>query len=130
MTIERSIDIADVVRQALSPYMTAYCVIPAKASTPFVKVTAAGGSEKNKIDTFTVGIEGYAKRDGEACETVRDAAGILKKVAADQTTALRFVRENTKPTSYPDPVRPDLVRYRTTLLITAHKEKKEVLANG
>lgn len=126
MTIERSIDIADVVRQALSSYMKAYCVIPAKGTPPFVRIAAAGGSERNKIDTFTVGIEGFAKRDGEACELVRDAVGILKKIASEQSTAVRFVRENTKPTSYPDPVRPDLVRYRTTILITAHQEKKEV----
>lgn len=130
MIIERSIDVADVVRAALSPYMSAYCVIPSKVSAPFVRVTEVGGSERNKIDTFTVVIEGYSKRGGEACEITRNAVGILKKVAADQTTALRFVRENTKPTSYPDSVRPDLVRYRTTLLITAHQEKKEVLANG
>ena len=126
MTIERSIDIADVVRQALSPYMTAYCVIPAKVSTPFVKVTAAGGSERNTIDTFTVGIEGYGIRDGQAYELTRNAVGILRVIAAEQSTPIRFVRENTKPASYPDPIRPDLKRYRTTILITAHKETKEV----
>lgn len=122
MTIERSIDIADVVRVALSDYMTAYCVIPAKVQAPFVRVTAAGGYEKNKIDTFTVGIEGYGKRDGQACELTRNAVGILRKVAADQSTAIRFVRETSKPVRYPDPIRPDLVRYRTTLFITAHPE--------
>lgn len=122
MIIERSIDIADVVRAALSDYMTAYCVIPAKVQTPFVRVTAAGGFEKNKIDTFAVGIEGYGKRDGQACELTRNAVGILRKVAADQSTAIRFVRETSKPVRYPDPIRPDLVRYRTTLFITAHLE--------
>lgn len=126
MTIERSIDIADVVRQALSNHMTTYCVIPAKCIPPFVKITAVGGSERNRIDTFTVGVEGYAKRDGEACELVRNAVGILEKVAAAQSTPIRLVRENTKPTYYPDPIRPDLSRYRTTLLITAHKETVEI----
>ena len=126
MTIERSIDIADVVRGALSDHMTAYCVIPAKVSTPFVKVTEVGGSEKNKIDTFTVGIEGYAKRDGQACELTRNAVGILKKVASEQSTAIRFVRETSKPVRYPDSIRPDLVRYRTTLFITAHIETVDI----
>ena len=122
MTIERSIDIADVARGALSNHMTAYCVIPAKVTAPFVRVTAAGGYERNKIDTFTVGIEGYAKRDGQACELTRNAVGILRKVASEQTTAIRFVREAMKPVLYPDSIRPDLVRYRTTLFITAHLE--------
>ena len=126
MTIERSIDIADVVRQALSPHMTAYCVIPAKVTAPFVRVTAAGGYERNKIDTFTVGIEGYAKRDGQACELTRNAVGILRKVASEQTTAIRFVREAAKPVLYPDSIRPDLVRYRTTLFITAHIETVDI----
>ena len=126
MIIERSIDIANVVRVALSDYMTAYCVIPAMCTTPFVRITAAGGSERNHIDTFTVGLEGYGKRDEEACELTRNAVGILQKIASEQSTAIRLVKENTKPTSYPDPARPDLVRYRTTLLITAHKETIEL----
>lgn len=122
MIIERSIDITDVVRGALSDYMTAYCVIPEKAQAPFVRITAAGGFERNKIDTFTVGIEGYGKRDGQACEFTRNAVGILRKVASEQSTAIRFVREASKPVLYPDSIRPDLVRYRTTLFITAHLE--------
>ena len=126
MTIERSIDIANVVRTALSDYMTAYCDIPAKCQTPFVRIKEAGGYEKNKIDTFTVGIEGYGNRAGQACELTRNAVGILRKVASEQTTAIRFVREATKPVLYPDPIRPDLVRYRTTLFITAHIETVDI----
>ena len=126
MTIERSIDVASVVRAALSDYMTAYCTIPAKCQTPFVLVKEAGGYEKNKIDTFTIGIEGYGKREAQACELTRNAVGILKKVANDQTTAIRLVREATKPVLYPDPIRPDLVRYRTTLFITAHIETVDI----
>ena len=126
MTIERSIDVASVVRAALSDYMTAYCTIPAKCQAPFVRVKEAGGYEKNKIDTFTVGIEGYGKREGQACELTRNAVGILRKVAEDQTTAIRLVKEITKPVLYPDPIRPDLVRYRTTLSITAHIETVDI----
>lgn len=126
MTIERSIDITDVIRGALAPYMSAYIDIPKEVSAPFVKVTAAGGSERNTIDTFTVGIEGYGIRDGQAYELTRNAVGILRVIAAEQSTPIRLVRENTKPTSYPDPIRPDLKRYRTTILITAHKEVTNV----
>ena len=115
--MRRSIDIEDAARVVLSEYYTAYVdPLPASYSLPFIRVTSAGGSEANQIDTFTVVIEGYADSDAEACEITRNAVGILKE------HPYWYVRENTKATRFQDPLRPDLCRYRTTLLITAHQE--------
>ena len=112
----RSVDIEDEVREVLSDYYTAYCnPLPANYTLPFIRVTSSGGSEANQVDTFMVVVEGYSDTDAEACEITRNAVGILK--AASWT-----VRENTKPARYPDPIRPDLCRYSTTVLITAHQE--------
>lgn len=124
MDIIRSIDIEEVVQAALSPYMTAYCPpLPKKYCLPFVRITGAGGSESKTIDTWTVAIEGYAKREAEACEITRNAVGVLKAIAKAQTTAIRHVEENAKPQLFADPLRPDLARYRSTLVITTHQEK-------
>lgn len=115
--MRRSIDIEDEARAVLSEHYTAYCdPLPARYSVPFIRVTSAGGSEANQIDTFTVVLEGYADTDAEACEITRNAVGILRE--ADW-----YVRENTKAARFQDPLRPDLCRYRTTVLITAHQEK-------
>lgn len=113
----RSIDIEDEARAILAVYYTAYCdPLPKSYSLPFIRVTNAGGSESNQVDTFTVAVEAYADSDAEACEIARNAVGILKE------STYYYVRENTKPTRFQDPLRPDLCRYRTTVLITAHQE--------
>lgn len=118
--MRRSIDIEDAARVVLSEYYTAYVdPLPAIYSLPFIRVTSAGGSEANQIDTFTVVIEGYAETDAEACEITRNAVGILKE-------SEWYVRENTKATRFQDPLRPDLCRYRSTVLITAHQEEFEL----
>lgn len=115
--MRRSIDIEDEVRIVLSAYYTAYCdPLPARYTLPFIRVTNAGGSEANRLDTFTVAIEGYADNDAEACEITRNAVGILRE------NRYFYARENTKPSRFDDPLRPDLCRYRTTVLITAHQE--------
>lgn len=104
-------------RILLDEYYTAYCdPLPKAYTLPFIRVTNAGGSETNQLDTFTVVIEGYAETDAEACEITRNAVGILKE------SVYYYVRENTKPARFPDPIRPDLCRYRTTVLVTAHQE--------
>lgn len=114
----RSIDIEDEARRTLAEYYTAYVdPLPADYTPPFIRVTSAGGTEANRIDTFTVVLEGYADTDAEACEITRNAVGILKE------SAYWYVRENTKATRFQDPLRPDLCRYRTTVLITAHQEE-------
>lgn len=120
--MRRSIDIEDAARVVLSEYYTAYCdPLPASYSLPFIRVTSAGGSEANQIDTFTVVVEGYAETDAEACELTRNAVGILKE------WPYWYTRENTKATRFQDPIRPDLCRYRTTVLITAHQEDFEII---
>lgn len=116
--MRRSIDIEDEARAVLALYYTAYTdPLPAEYSLPFIRVTNTGGSEANRIDTFTVVVEGYAETDAEACEVTRNAVGILRE------DVRWYVRENTKAARYPDPIRPDLCRYRTTVLITAHQEE-------
>ena len=115
--MRRSVDIEDAARAELAVYYTAYCdPLPKDYTLPFIRVTNAGGAEANTIDTFTVVLEGYAETDAEACELARNAVGILREVPQ------WYVRENTKATRFQDPLRPDLCRYRTTLLITAHQE--------
>lgn len=117
----RSIDIEAEAREVLAAYYTAYTnPLPAAYSLPFLRVTCAGGSEANMVDHFTVVVEGYAETDAEACEVTRNAVGILK--AQKQW----HVGENTKAASFEDPLRPDLCRYRTTVLISAHQEEFEL----
>ena len=117
----RSVDIEDQARAYLDSYYTAYCdPLPREYTLPFIRVTSAGGSERNTIDTFTVVLEGYAETDAEASEITRNAVGILREVTP------WYVRENTKATRFQDPIRPDLCRYRTTVLITAHQEYFEI----
>lgn len=124
MEITRSIDIEAAVREALSGYMAAYCPpLPGSFTLPCVRVSCAGGTESDTIDTWTVVVEGYAEREAEACEVARNAVGILKQVAKEQSTEIRAVVENVKPQLFQDPVRPDLARYRATLIITTHQEK-------
>lgn len=119
--MRRSVDIEDAARAELAVYYTAYCdPLPATYTLPFIRVTNAGGAEANTIDTFTVVLEGYAETDAEACELARNAVGILREVPR------WYVRENTKATRFQDPIRPDLCRYRTTVLITAHQEYFEI----
>lgn len=115
--MRRSVDIEDELRIILDDYYTAYCdPLPARYTLPFIRVTNAGGSEENRVDTFTVVVEAYAETDAEACEIARNAVGILKE------SDYFYIRENTKPTRFQDPLRPDLCRYRTTVLVTAHQE--------
>ena len=115
--MRRSVDIEDETRAVLSEYYTAYCdPLPKSYTVPFIRVTNAGGSDRNTIDMFTVVIEGYSDTEAEACEITRNAVGILRE--APQW----YVKENTKAARFEDPLRPDLCRYRTTVLITAHQQ--------
>lgn len=126
ITIKRSVDIEDVVRAALSEHMTAYCnPLPANYSLPFIRVSGAGGSESDTIDSFVVALEGYADNEAEACEITRNAVGVLKYAAATDPT-IRYVEENTKAQLFDDPIRPDLSRYRTTVIVVAHIEQTNI----
>lgn len=109
MIILKSIDVEDVIRQALSGYMIAYCrPLPASYRIPNILVQQVGGTVANTIDTFEVVLDARANTEAEASETIRTAIGLLRAVAAAQTTALRYVSVNSSGSWGTDPVRPDL----------------------
>ena len=58
MQIERSIDIEDEVRIALSPYFNIYCrPLPENFELPSLLVTQTGGYDENRIDNFSITID-------------------------------------------------------------------------
>lgn len=121
------IDIEDTVRQALSPYIKTYCrPLPKNFSVPSILVTKVGGGEADTIDDFEIVLDSRAKHEAEADETLRNAIGILKKVARLQTTDLRHVDINTSGSWGVDPVRPELAMCSARLSVTAHTENVEV----
>ena len=123
ITIERSIDIEDVVREILASYMIAYCLpLPETVALPSVAVEQVGGISANTIDQFDVVLDARAEDEATALLTVRNAVGILKKAAADQTSSIHHVAEKSKPSWMPDTVRPDVAMCRARLVITAHQE--------
>lgn len=127
MNIIRSIDIEDVIRSALSSHITAYCrPLPASYSIPNILVQQVGGTDDATIDTFEVVLDSRADNEADALETMRNAIGILKKVAALQTTELRYISVNSSGSWGADPVRPDLALCSARLTVSAHQENVEV----
>ena len=127
MIINRSIDVEDEVRQALSGYVTAYCrPLPKDFTVPSILVQQVGGTDTNTIDSFEVVLDARAETDAEANEALRNAIGILKAVAANQTTALRHVSVNSSGSWGNDPVRPDLAMCSARIRVIAHEERTEV----
>lgn len=127
MIINRSIDVEDEVRQALSGYVTAYCrPLPKDFTVPSILVQQVGGTDANTIDSFEVVLDARAETDAEANETLRNAIGILKAVIASQTTALRHVSVNSSGSWGNDPVRPDLAMCSARIRVIAHEERTEV----
>lgn len=121
MNINISIDIEDEVRKALSPFFQIYCrPLPENLKTPSITVTQVGGSDTHKIDTFEVTLDSRAKIEGEALELLRKAIGTLRKVAEEQTTAIRYVSVNSSGSWGNDPARPDLAMCSARLQIVAH----------
>ncbi len=121
MDIKLSIDIEDEVRKALSPFLQSYCrPLPKELITPSISVTVVGGSDANDIDTFEVTLDSRAKVEAEAYELLRRAIGILKAVAREQTTAIRYVTVNSSGSWGNDPARPDLAMCSARLQITTH----------
>ena len=121
------IDIEDTVRQALSPYIKTYCrPLPKNFTVPSILVTKVGGGEADTIDDFEIVLDARAKHEAEADETLRNAIGILQKVARLQTTDLRHVDINTSGSWGVDPVRPELAMCSARLSVTAHTENVEV----
>lgn len=127
MIIQRSIDIEDVVRQALSDYLTAYCrPLPDNFLLPSILVQQVAGTDSASIDTFEVVLDSRADNEAEALETLRNAIGILKAVSKRQTTPIRFVSVNSSGSWGNDPMRPELAMCSARLSVVAHEESTEV----
>ena len=55
MKINKSVDIEEEIRTALSEYQTVYCrPLPAEYGLPNILVTQVGGTDSQTIDTFEV----------------------------------------------------------------------------
>lgn len=127
MKIPISVDIEDEVRQALSPYITTYCrPLPKDFAKPCILVTKVGGNDANTIDRFLVSLDSRADTEAEADQTLRVAVGILKEIAALQTTVLRHITVNSSGSWGNDPVRPDICMCTATLEVIAHQTTMEV----
>ena len=127
VNITRSVDIENEVRNALKSYLTAYCrPLPANFSTPCVLITLVGGSDANQIDTFDVTLDARATDEATANETLRNAIGLLRKAAGEQTTAIRHMEVNSSGSWGSDPVRPDLSMYSARIRVVAHLETKSI----
>lgn len=125
--IERSIDVEEEIRASLSSYMTTYVrPLPDGFTVPSILVTATGGSERDKVDTFNVVLDSRADDEETALLNLRNAVGIVRKIAEGQTTALRYVAVNTLGSWGKDPVRPELAMCSATLRVVAHIETVEV----
>ena len=127
MIINKSIDIEDEVRLALTDYLTAYCrPLPADYALPNILITQVGGTDASKIDTFGVVLDSRAMTEAEALDYLNTAVGILKAVAKAQTTALRHITVNSSGSWGVDPVRPDLAMCSARLEVVAHQNIMEV----
>ena len=62
MNIKRSIDIEDEIREALLPYLAAYCrPLPKEYTLPNILVSQVGGADADQIDTFELVLDSRAK---------------------------------------------------------------------
>lgn len=127
MIFYKSIDVEKEVRDALAPYMTAYCrPLPSEYDLPNLLITKVGGNDRSTIDTFEVVIDARAALDAEADEYLRTALGLLDQIAKNQTTRIRHVVVNTSGSWGTDPVRPDLAMCSARVAVTVHKFLTEV----
>ena len=128
ITIKRSVDIEDEVRIALKDHLTAYCrPLPKDFSLPCILITQVGGTDQDgQIDTFEVTLDARAYNAADANETRRNALGVLRQAAGDQTTAIRFVEVNSSGSWGSDPARPDLAMYSARIRVVAHLETKSI----
>ena len=127
MTINKSIDVENEVRTALTDYQTVYCrPLPAEYNLPHILVTQVGGTDYQTVDTFEVVLDSRAETEAEALDYLNTAIAILKQVAREQTTALRYVTVNSSGSWGNDPVRPDLAMCSARIRVIAHEERTEV----
>ena len=127
MIIERFIDIEEEIRKTLAEHMQAYVrPLPKDFDVPSILITSVGGVEQNKIDTFDVTLDSRAYDEETAQLNLRNAIGIIEKVAESQKTLLRYVTINTLASWGKDPVRQELAMCTARLRVVAHKEIAEV----
>ena len=127
MKIYQSIDIEEEIRQALAEYLPVYCrPLPAKYTLPNILITLVGGTSYQTIDRFEVVLDARDKSEAGALNTLNLAIGILRQVAKEQTTALRYVTVNSIGSWGADPVRPDLTMCSARLAVVAHQTIVEV----
>lgn len=127
MIINKSIDIEEEIRSALSEYQTAYCrPLPAEYTLPHILITQVGGQTVQTIDTFYVVLDSRAETEAAALDYLNTAIGILKQVAKEQATAIRHVTVNSSGSWGNDPVRPDLAMCSARLDVVAHQTIKEI----
>ena len=127
MIIHKSVDIEDETRKALSGHMTAYCrPLPAEYELPNILITQVGGTDSNKIDTFSVVLDSRAKTEAEAIDYLNTAVAVLTAEAKEQSTAIRYVTVNSSGSWGQDPARPDLAMCSARVEVVAHKKKSEV----
>ena len=127
MQISRSIDIEDVIRQAIAPYVTSYFrPLPKDFATPCILVQQVGGSDTDTIDAFDVVLDSRAATEAAASEYLRNAVGILREVAKRQSTEIRNIAVNSSGSWGLDPVRPELAMCSARIRVIAHFENVEV----
>ena len=127
MKIERSIDVEDEIRVALNAYIKTYVrPLPAKFEVPSILVTAVGGDTENTVDYFDVTLDSRASEGATALENLRNAVGIVVKIALSQQTKLRFAEIINLGSWGRDPVRPELAMCTARLRVLAHIETVEV----
>lgn len=126
ITINRSIDVEDAIREALSPYMTTYCQpLPADFDVPCILVQATGGDTdatadgRGKVDSFVVTIDSRANEEAEALEALRNAVAIITETKG---AGYAHAEVNTLYSWGDDPIRPDLAMCSAALVVTAHRE--------
>lgn len=127
MIINKSIDIEDEIRKALTDYLTVYVrPLPKDFQTPSILVEMLGGTSVNLIDTFTVRLSSRAEEENDALELLRTALGVLENQAKFQFGKLRSETEQNLSNWGSDPVRPDLCLCQATVQVVAHKEQVEI----
>lgn len=127
MEILRSRDIEDVIRTALDTYIDTYCrPLPKDFVMPCILISQVGGTEKDTIGSYDVVLDSRALTDAKANETLRNAIGILRKIAQDQSTPISFVNVNSSGSWGNDPVRPGVKLCSARLNVIAHLEKATI----
>lgn len=127
MNINKTVDIENEIRLALTDYFETYCrPLPEKYGLPNVVIEQTGGTTSNTIDQFQIKISVRAETDAEAMDTMSEVLGVLEFQADHQFGALRHISINSLASWGSDPVRPDLKLCTLTAIVIAHREKYEI----